>query len=358
MAIPPFGSPPAPVKKLVAGSNITLSPTSGVGNVTISASVSGGGSSPLTTKGDLYGYDTTNDRVPVAYDGIPLQSASVQTLGLGYGTQAYNFNGQTLSNISNILINEQSSTQAIGGMEIAASGTYSGTAGYRDVNIKSNVTINNSSTTPGILGITSSYTLSSVSSKGNLTALFFNPGFQGASVPSSATMLDIAGSWGVTATLPTFRGMQIFPAVAVGATVTSAYGLQIGLSNAGTVTTLVGLDVGVANALQGSTVWGMQVGNYNSYFNGNTTFGGTGTPTYAVHVRGGSASVSAIGMDTSTVAPVEPGSSGAMAIQCYQGTAGNRYFLISYNDAGTQRYKYVILNGVGVTWTESTTLPT
>lgn len=42
----------------------------------------GGGGSPLTTKGDLWGYDTTDDRIPVGSDGQVLTADSAQGLGV------------------------------------------------------------------------------------------------------------------------------------------------------------------------------------------------------------------------------------------------------------------------------------
>ena len=44
--------------------------------------VSPGGSSPLTTKGDIYGYSTTNARIPVGTDGYVLTAASGAALGV------------------------------------------------------------------------------------------------------------------------------------------------------------------------------------------------------------------------------------------------------------------------------------
>jgi hypothetical protein len=63
-----------------------------------SAPAGGGASSPLTTKGDLWGYSTTNARVPVGADGTVLTADSTQALGVkwaaggggGGGTPAEN----------------------------------------------------------------------------------------------------------------------------------------------------------------------------------------------------------------------------------------------------------------------------
>lgn len=51
---------------------------SGLGNITPA--------SPLTTKGDLFGYDTTNDRLPVGADGQTLVADSTQAMGLRWGS--------------------------------------------------------------------------------------------------------------------------------------------------------------------------------------------------------------------------------------------------------------------------------
>lgn len=48
----------------------------------------GGGASPLTTKGDLYGYDTAADRIPVGADTYVLTADSTQALGVKWAASA------------------------------------------------------------------------------------------------------------------------------------------------------------------------------------------------------------------------------------------------------------------------------
>lgn len=48
--------------------------------------VGGGTTSPLTTKGDVWGYSTTNARVPVGTNGQVLTADSTQTLGVKWAT--------------------------------------------------------------------------------------------------------------------------------------------------------------------------------------------------------------------------------------------------------------------------------
>jgi len=50
--------------------------------------VQASGSSPLTTKGDLYGYNTTNARIPIGTDGQILTADSTAALGLKWAAAA------------------------------------------------------------------------------------------------------------------------------------------------------------------------------------------------------------------------------------------------------------------------------
>lgn len=141
-------------------------------------------------------------------------------------------------------------------------------------------------------------------------------------------------------------------------TTTLGIGVDVASANtAGTFTTMVGLRI---TALAGgSTIWGMQVGNYNSYHQGPIALGGTTAPTWNAHVQGGNAAKTALGIDISTTAPTVPGSNAAAAISVYSGSGGtNKYLLITFNDGGTTRYRYMNLNSTTATWTHATTLPT
>lgn len=51
---------------------------------TIDITTSGGLTSPLTTTGDIWGYDSTDNRIPVGSDGQVLTADSSQALGVKY----------------------------------------------------------------------------------------------------------------------------------------------------------------------------------------------------------------------------------------------------------------------------------
>lgn len=68
--------------QLVEGANITLT-TSGTGsNGIVTIASTGGGASPLTTKGDIFTYDTANARLPVGTNGYVLSANSATATGL------------------------------------------------------------------------------------------------------------------------------------------------------------------------------------------------------------------------------------------------------------------------------------
>lgn len=69
-------------RQLAAGTNVTLTDGGPGGSLTIAAS--GGTASPLTTKGDVWGYDTGNARIPVGADGNVLTANSGAALGVSW----------------------------------------------------------------------------------------------------------------------------------------------------------------------------------------------------------------------------------------------------------------------------------
>ena len=79
-------------KLLTAGSNISIVTTGSI--VTVNST---GGSSPLTTKGDLYGFSTVNTRLAKGTDSRILVADSVATEGLSYKGGKVLIESQTLS---------------------------------------------------------------------------------------------------------------------------------------------------------------------------------------------------------------------------------------------------------------------
>ena len=66
-----------------------------------------GSSSPLTTKGDLYTYSTTNDRLPVGTDGLCLKALSSASTGLTWDTCAAGGSGLTFSEVQRLVFMAQ-----------------------------------------------------------------------------------------------------------------------------------------------------------------------------------------------------------------------------------------------------------
>ena len=70
----------------IEGSNITLTiaDDSGGEEVDITITSTAGGGSPLTTKGDIFGFDSADARIPVGANNLVLMADSGETLGLKY----------------------------------------------------------------------------------------------------------------------------------------------------------------------------------------------------------------------------------------------------------------------------------
>ena len=59
-----------------------------------------GGASPLTTKGDLYVYSTTDDRLPTSTDGLCLKTLASTATGLEWGACSAGGSGLTYAEVA------------------------------------------------------------------------------------------------------------------------------------------------------------------------------------------------------------------------------------------------------------------
>jgi hypothetical protein len=191
----------------------------------------------------------------------------------------------------------------------------------------------------------------------NFAAIGVNGTITGTTPPDNNYIMFFTPQITISGTIALLAGLYINPGVGSSTNVTRYNAIGVG-GGTSTVTTTVGVDIGVSNALGGTNVYAIQAGNYMSFFNGNTTFGSNANPAYAVDVQG-SGNSGTLALTESATAATSPASNTKALMQVYKGSGGTNYYLmITWNDGGTVRYKYMLLNGTGTTWTESTTLPT
>lgn len=122
----------------------------------------------------------------------------------------------------------------------------------------------------------------------------------------------------------------------------------------GTVTTQYGIDIPVLSK------GGTNVGIRNKSTLRQTaaiTLGADAAATWLLHLQGGNSATAAFGLNVSTTGPTAPSSNATGVISVYKG-ATNYYLLVTFNDGGTTRYRYMQLNGTTATWTQGTSLPT
>lgn len=194
--------------------------------------------SPLTTKGDVWGFSTVNARIPVGADGRLLQADSSQALGVGYSTRNIDVNGNFITNIAA----GTSTTPSIYFLGDVASGL------YRSAANKINIAISGVGQAFDIGASTIQSTRAGASISGSLNLGGLNSTLSSAS-PIWVT-LTIAGTEvfdSATVTAGHWRGVSAtgFIRSTNGATIADVYGLnfspqaQNNSAVSSTVTTLV-----------------------------------------------------------------------------------------------------------------------
>ncbi len=307
-----------------------------------------------------------------------LYRAATNRVSLGIaGIEQFRFGITTLSNAVSAALGVFT---VFGQLALSASPTFSlsGSALFSSIGIGGTYDFDSSIITSGVwtgVACTANIQATNNAVVASVTGLNFSPTSNNPSAsPATITTYTgakitptLASSGGSTLTLTDFFGLQIAPInsnLLGNATLTRWTGILVdtGANSTGTgITTAYGLRIAStfsSNLGSVGTIWALAIDSTaNNYIAGPSTFGATSAPTWNVHVRGGNAATTGVGIDVSTTGPTVPGSSASGVISIYKG-ATNWYYLITFNDAGTTRYKYLQLNATGVTWVNNTVLPT
>lgn len=280
-------------------------------------------------------------------------------------------NSQTIANLGSLLIGGSTSANTIGGMEIASAPTVISPSNqaYYGLNIADapTFTTNNPGQFSAMLGVTSAWTVNKYSAFGQLYGMQFIPTI---TTGTSGRPLFFGGincapnlSGGGVAASGILAGVIMNPITNSTNAVPTMYGGIIGdftqSPGSGIITTYVGLDIGVLGGLPtAGTQWALKVGQYNSFFNGLTTFGSTGSPTFAVHIQGTNGS-GAIGLPGLT-AQTQRNTSNSGSAYFYKGaSSGNWFFITEFNKAGATVYTSYRVDSTGtITVTAGSALPT
>lgn len=84
---------------VTAGTGLSGGGTASLGG-TITLNATGPATDPLTTKGDIWVWTSTDARLAAGADGRLLQADSAQTAGLGYSTRTFDANSQRIANVT------------------------------------------------------------------------------------------------------------------------------------------------------------------------------------------------------------------------------------------------------------------
>lgn len=156
---------------------------------------------------------------------------------------------------------------------------------------------------------------------------------------------------GTISTAAAMRAQVIHLGVA--GTISTGIGLDVnGWASIGTVTTGIGIRV---TGLVGTTKWGLQVDDYQSQHIGKLGLGGaaiTTVPAYALDLQGTAQDRGVIGLAEQVAAPTDPTQDAQALIY-----VKDNKLIVSWDDSGTMKYRYLDLTSTDATWTYTTSAP-
>ena len=126
----------------------------------------GGSSSPLTTKGDLYGFSTTNARVPVGTNGQILTADSTAATGVAWATAGASYTQISSQALSGSAVNFTSISGTYNKLVLVVQDFYLGT---NNENLVLRFNSNNTASAYGLGGVSNGAALSYAQSQAYIT---------------------------------------------------------------------------------------------------------------------------------------------------------------------------------------------